>query len=468
MRTSLFFLFLAATAPLSLAQIDRDAGKLYQDFCASCHGGDMRGGKAGSLLDSYWRNSGDQAGIEKSIRDGVPNSGMPAFGKALSAGEIRALVVLIQETGRRDVSPELRGAHPLPEGVQENGGQKFRVEEFVSGLDVPWALTFLTPDEALVTERAGRLRRIVKGVLQEEPVADVPAVWARDEGGLLCVAADPAYEATGWIYLSFSDPGEKNTAMTKVVRGKIRDNRWIEQQTIFQAPRTHYRESGMHFGSRLLFSGAYLYFTVGERGAVGEAQDLRKPNGKVHRVFHDGTVPPDNPFVAVPGAWPSIWSYGNRNPQGLALEPGTGALWETEHGPRGGDELNRIVPGQNYGWPVVTFGMNYDGTPVSGETEREGMVSPVLQWTPSIATCPIMFYTGTLFPGWKNNLFLGSLAQQEFLRFEMTGGKPGKEVRFFKNLGRVRDIQTGPDGFIYIALETPGALGRIIRLLPAR
>jgi aldose sugar dehydrogenase len=449
------------------AQIARDAGKLFQDYCAGCHGHDMRGSKAGSLLDDVWRNGGDDESIERSIRQGMPRSGMPAFAALLSEAESRAMVVLIREAARRTVSPELKGAYPLPEGVQENGGQRYRVELVAEGFDVPWAMAFLGPNRLLVTERPGRLRLIENGALQERPLDGVPKVWARDEGGLLGVAVHPQFNANGFIYLSYSDPADENHAMTKVIRARLSGHGLTDLHTIFSVPKDEYQDSGMNFGSRLLIHGEHLFFTIGERGQLGQAQDLTKPTGKIHRVLLDGAIPPDNPFVNTPAAIGSIWSIGNRNAQGLAVNPANGDLWETEHGPRGGDELNRIEKGKNYGWPVVTFGMNYDGTPVSPITHKDGMEPPIMQWTPSIATCPIMFYSGDRFPAWKNHLFVGSLAQQEFLRFEVNGDKVQNESRVFKNLGRVRDIQTSPDGLIYVALEVPGRPGRIIRLVPA-
>jgi glucose/arabinose dehydrogenase len=194
---------------------------------------------------------------------------------------------------------------------------------------------------------------------------------------------------------------------------------------------------------------------------------VKLPNGKVHRVFHDGRIPPDNPFVNTPGAVASIWCYGSRNPQGLAFDPRTGQLWETEHGPRGGDELNLIERGKNYGWPVITYGINYDGTAITERTEQAGMEQPVAHWTPSIAVAPVTIYTGDKFPRWKNQLLVGSLAQQKFLRIVVENGKATQQEEVFKNIGRIRDIQTGPDGFIYVAFEPPGQPGRIARLVPA-
>ncbi|PTY03815.1 glucose sorbosone dehydrogenase [Opitutaceae bacterium EW11] len=466
--TSIVFLF--ATIGLAHAQQGngRSAPALFQDRCAGCHGQNLEGGKASSLLDQKWAHGGDDASLENTIRNGLPVSGMPAFGTVLSDAEIRALIVFIRESATRVGNPEMRGSHPLPDGPQSSEAATYRMELVSSGFDVPWSIAFLPDGRMLVTERPGRLRVVKDGAVAPEPVSGIPDVWAHDEGGLFTVLLHPDYAKNGWVYLSFADPGEKNTSMTKIIRGRLRGNAFVDQETIFNMPRESYRESGMSFGGRLVFDGRYLFFSVGERGKVGDAQQLDNPYGKIHRLHDDGRVPDDNPFVHTPGAMPSIWSFGHRNPQGLAVVPETGELWETEHGPRGGDELNFIRRGANYGWPVITHGMNYDGTPVSSLTAKVGMEQPVRHWTPSIATCPILFYTGDAFPGWKNQLFLGSLAQQEFLRFTLDGGKISHEERVFKNRGRVRDIQQGPDGCIYLALEIPGGGGLVARIVPDR
>jgi glucose/arabinose dehydrogenase len=252
--------------------------------------------------------------------------------------------------------------------------------------------------------------------------------------------------------------------MTAVVRGRIRDGRWVDQQTLFQAPSALYRKGRVHFGSRFVFDGkGYLFFPIGERGHQDDAQDLTRPNGKVHRIHDDGRIPEDNPFVARTDAFPSIWSYGHRNPQGLAQHPLTGELYDAEHGPRGGDELNLVLKGRNYGWPVITYGMNYDGTPITNLTAKEGMEQPVVHWTPSLAVCAIDFYVGDPFPGWRHDLFLSSLAAEELRRLEVEEGRVVHQEVLFKGIGRVRDVVVGPDGYVYVSLEP----GRIARLVPA-
>jgi glucose/arabinose dehydrogenase len=236
----------------------------------------------------------------------------------------------------------------------------------------------------------------------------------------------------------------------------------VEQQSVFKVPTELYRTGENHFGSRLVFDKGYLFFSIGERGQKDDAQDLSRPNGKVHRIFDDGRVPDDNPFVGKAGALATIWSYGHRNPQGLAKDPSTGLLYDAEHGPRGGDELNLVQRGGNYGWPVITYGMNYDGTPITNETAKEGMEQPVTYWVPSIAVSSIAFYKGSKFPKWDGQLFLGALAQEELRRLVLADGKVTHQEVLFKNVGRVRDVVSGPDGFIYVTFDG----GRVARLVP--
>jgi aldose sugar dehydrogenase len=443
----------------------RDVDRLYTELCASCHGADLGGGQASSLLDDTWQYGGDDRELAQSMAMGRVDDGMPPFGGVLTDQEVRALVIYIRERAAKDRMERTEVAKPAVDTTVQSERHAFRLETVVEGVEEPWGLAFLPDGRMLITEKAGRLRVVENGRLQPEPVAGVPAVWARNQGGLLDVAVHPDYAKHGWIYLSYSDPGENDSAMTAVVRGRLRDGQFVDQETLFRAPAALYRRGGVHFGSRFVFDGrGHLFFSIGERGQKEDAQDLSRPNGKVHRIHEDGRVPKDNPFADRPGPYPTIWSYGNRNAQGLAQHPVTGDLWEVEHGPRGGDELNLIEPGRNYGWPVITYGMNYDGTPITDLTAKEGMEQPVLHWTPSIAVSSIAFYTGDRFPRWKHDLFVGSLAQEELRRLVIENRRVAHQEVLFRGIGRIRDVVDGPDGYLYLAFNKPD---RIARLVPA-
>ena len=453
------------TATLARQQKRRNVTQLYGELCANCHGPNLQGAQAQSLVDNVWRFGGDDASLAKSIKGGHPQQGMPPMGGALSEQEIRGLVIFIRENGAKFQQSQSTFAKPLPDTVVSSERHPFRLETVVDNLETPWSVAFLPDGRMLVTEKAGRLRIVENGRLLPDPVQGVPTVWAQGQGGLLDVAVHPEYATNGWIYLSYSDPGADNSAMTAVVRGRLRDGALVDREVLFKAPAALYRTGEVHFGSRFVFDGqGHLFFTIGERGQKEDAQDLSRPNGKVHRIHDDGRVPKDNPFVGRKNALPTIWSYGHRNPQGLARNPATGDLWDAEHGPRGGDELNVVLPGKNYGWPVITYGMNYDGTPMTNLTAKAGMEQPVTYWTPSIAVCAIDFYMGDQFPQWKNNLFAGALAQQELRRIEIKDRKVTHQEVLFKNVGRVRDVVSGPDGYIYVAFNDPG---RVARLVPA-
>lgn len=453
-----------ALAGTLLARPDR-ANDLYLENCASCHGTNADGGMGGSLSDGLWKHGSD-AEIARSISEGLPDLGMPAFEQTLSPEQIRSLVVFLREkekTAKTQASPP-----PQPKkGSVKSQEHSYKVETVIDGgLKTPWSLAFLPDGRRLVTERPGALRVIdADGNLLPEPVAGTPRAVELGQGGMLDVAVSPDFARDGWIYLAFSDPldGEKMRAMLKIVRGRIRDHAWTDEEVIFQSAPDFYTPAGQHFGTRIAFDSGYLYFIVGERGGKMEVQDLTRPNGKIYRVFPDGSIPQDNPFAADKNAIPGIWSYGHRNPQGLAIDPRDQAIYATEHGPRGGDEFNLIRKGANYGWPVISHGMNYDGSPLTGLTEKEGMEQPLLHWTPSIAACGLTCYTGDKFPNWKYDFFAGGL-RGELHRIRVQNGKVVADEILLSGLGRIRDVRTGPDGFLYIVLNQPD---RIVRLVPA-
>lgn len=357
--------------------------------------------------------------------------------------------------------------------------QTFRMEVLARDLETPWAIAFLPDGRVLITERPGRLRIVEKGKLLPQPVKETPKVWEKQDGGLLDVEVHPQYAHNGWIYLSYSEtvtkdvrigPAADPPSMTIIARGKInRANEWVEHQVLFRAPAAIYTSSNAHYGSRFVFDrDNHLFFSLGDKLVVMDAQDLSKPTGKIHRVNDDGTVPKDNPFVNKIGALPTIWSYGHRNPQGLAWDPVGGKLWSSEHGPNGGDEINIIEPGRNYGWGVITMGTE------PGMTKRSapGMEQPIVHYTPTIAPTGMTFYTGDKYPGWKNSLFVAALAGQQLRRLETTASAVTHQERVFNQFGRVRDVVVGPDGYLYVLLQRPGQVvtqstpGMLARLVP--
>jgi len=440
------------------------AAQLATELCASCHGDDLRGGRASSLLDDTWVHGGSDTDLAESIREGRPGTLMPPFKALLDERQVRSLVVLIRELAEK-ARVETAGAPAPIDAVRASERHAFRIEAVADGLDTPWGFEFLPDGRILLTERPGRLRILTPGQGLGAPIRGTPRVWERQDGGLLDVALHPDYSRNGWVYLSYATPGERGKSATAIVRGRIRDGAWVDQQLVYEPKPADYGPANDHYGIRLLFDRAsYLYYSIGDRGQPDDAQSLASPHGKIHRVRDDGSAPPDNPFVGRDGALATIWSYGHRNPQGLAFHPATRELWASEHGPRGGDELNRILRGRNYGWPVVTHGINYDGTPISPLTEKEGMASPVAEWTPSLAVCAVAFYTGDRFPGWKGSLLVTGLVGKQLRRLELEGGRVTHQELLFRGLGRVRDVAEGPDGYLYVALNQPG---RLVRLVPA-
>jgi glucose/arabinose dehydrogenase len=348
----------------------------------------------------------------------------------------------------------------------------FTVSPVVEGLEFPWGLSFL-PDGTgmLVTERTGRLLLVRGG--RTVPVSGVPQASVTGQGGLLDVALSPDFERDSLVYLSFAEE-EGGRFGTAVARGRLVIS--ADGSAGLEGTRVIYRAlpkttGGNHFGSRLAFDGkGFLYVTLGERGSMNRAQDTADPYGSVLRLNSDGSIPQDNPFASRGGSpgggAPEIFSYGHRNPQGMARHPVTGDIWTHEHGPKGGDEVNILKIGANYGWPRVTYGVNYSGSTISSQTRAEGIEDPVVYWIPSIAPSGMAFYTGGAFPGWNGNLFVGALAGKHLRRLELRGNEViGQEVLLLDRLGRIRDVRTGPDGLLY--LLTDSEKGGIYRIEPA-
>lgn len=336
-------------------------------------------------------------------------------------------------------------------------------------LNKPWGMAFLPTGDLLITEKAGTLRKVSLDGTISAPIPGVPAVVDAGQGGLLDVAVDPDFATNRWIYLSYSeaDPAGGNGSSTAVMRAKLTDSGLQDGTVVFRAIPKYDRAA--HFGSRLVFSpDGHLFITLGDRfTAKDDAQTLDTHHGKVVRILPDGSIPTDNPFVNTPGALPEIWSYGHRNVQGAAIHPTTGELWTAEHGPKGGDEINIPAAGKNYGWPVATYGVNYDDTIISERTHVEGTEQPHYYWVPSIAISNIMFYTGDQFPAWQGDLFVAALKGSQIARLDLEGERVMHEETLFADdiKQRIRDIEQGPDGYIY--LITDDRAGRLIQIKPA-
>jgi glucose/arabinose dehydrogenase len=338
----------------------------------------------------------------------------------------------------------------------------FRVVKIVEGLEHPWSVAFLPDGRMLITERPGRLRVVSGGKLEPQPIAGLPEVVAQGQGGLFDIVLHPRFGENSLVYFSYNGRGPGGTG-TELARAKLAGQRLENVQVLFrQDPKGR---SGLHFGGRIVFDRAgYVYLTLGERGEMQRAQRTDDHAGSVIRLHDDGRVPADNPFVGMAGWKPEKFDLGHRNQQGAALHPKTGLLWTHEHGPQGGDEVNVIRPGTNYGWPVITYGANYvTGTKIGEGAQKEGMAQPIHYWVPSIAPSGMAFYEGDRFPRWKGDLFVGALKDRMLVRLKLDGEKAVKEERMLQGvLGRIRDVRAGPDGFIYLLTdESPGVLARL-------
>lgn len=364
------------------------------------------------------------------------------------------------------VLPAALPAQDIKSPTPESTSGVVIAETFAEGLEHPWGMAFLPDGRMLVTERPGRLRIVGRDGSLSAPLQGVPTVVAQNQGGLLDVAIDPAFTENRMIYLSFSEPGAEGTSGTAVARGRLGAN-GLENVTVIWSQRPKVRSNG-HFGSRLVFRrDGTLFITTGDRQNQRPlVMDLGTGIGKVIRINSDGSIPKDNPFVGRDGALPEIWSYGHRSMQGAALDPATGVLWTTEHGPRGGDELNRTEAGKNYGWPVITYGEEYQGGAIGEGTAKAGMEQPIYYWNPVIAASGLAFYTGDAIPGWKGSILAGSMTPGALVRLEMRDGRVIREERYLGELKeRIRDVTQGPDGLVYLLTDHPK--GRVLRVKPA-
>ncbi|WP_298901648.1 PQQ-dependent sugar dehydrogenase [uncultured Psychroserpens sp.] len=325
----------------------------------------------------------------------------------------------------------------------------------VPELNNPWGFVFLPDGSMLINEKAGQVIHFKDG--QKTFIKGVPDVYNRGQGGLLDIKLHPKYKSNGWIYLTYaSSEGPQRGGNTALMRAQLKNNTLVNKEVLYKA--TPNTTRGQHFGSRIIFDDdGYLFFTIGERGDRDvNPQDLTRDGGKVYRLHDDGSIPKDNPFNSTKDAKTAIYSYGHRNPQGMVIHPETREIWTHEHGPKGGDEINIIKSGKNYGWPVITYGVNYSGTKITKETSHKGMEQPLHYWTPSIAPSGMAFISSDKYEDWKGNLLVGSLKFQYLDNCYIENGKVVKQERLLDGLGRVRSINQGPDGYIYVGIENLG------------
>ena len=339
-------------------------------------------------------------------------------------------------------------------------------ETIVTGLNMPWAMAFLPDGRMLVTERTGKLRIVKDGILDPQEVSGIPKVFFRGQGGLLDVVPHPNYKDNGWIYFSYASPkkdgemGDDGGANTALMRAKLDGHTLTNVEHLYKASPNV--KGGVHFGGKILFdSNGYVFLSLGERGQQNNAQVLSKAQGKMVRLHDDGKIPTDNPFTNTKDALPEIWSYGHRNPQGLVMHPTNGTIWAHEHGPQGGDELNIVQKGKNYGWPVITYGIGYDNSIISDKTVSPGMEQPVTYWKPSIAPCGMTFVNSDKFKNWNGDLLVGSLKFGNVEHLVMKNNKVVKKEVILEKIGRVRDVKQGPDGYIYVVVESSGSIVKV-------
>jgi len=474
----------------------------YQEHCSVCHGEDFRGAAQGTpLVGVALRHGESVAEISRSIAVGFTETGMPAWSETLDADAIQRLAIYIGEQRAALAYTDFKVAAPpvVPAGAVASEVESFRIETVVEGLDpLPYSIAPLPDGRILVTEKTRGLRIVSPDGELSEPVPGTPQAFddgfevpglliVYGLGYLLDVAPHPDYAENGWIYLSHTDrcsdcnaasrASRRPVSMVSLIRGRIEDGAWVDQETIWRTDIENYTGMpDMAAGGRIAFDGdGHVFLSIGikENSEFGGVQELSLPYGKILRLDEDGSVPADNPFVGTPDALAAIWTYGHRSPQGLEFDRETGRLWGTEMGQRGGDEVNLLRPGRNYGWPLISKGMKYDGTPVDYgkdlgiELDPATLEQPVVDLTPSPAVASFAIYDGDAFPGWERNLLVGTLKATELYRMVVDGEQVVHRETLLDGLGRIRDIETGADGFVYLLLERASG-SRILRLVPVR
>ena len=473
--------------------------RLYQKECAVCHGDALQGAPQGTALkgaDLLYGDSLDD--IARSTAEGFPQRGMPGFSEALGEERVRALALYISEQRQGTDLEDFRYDAPLeiPSGTIRSEHHDFTIETVIDGLDaLPFSIEPMPGGGLLLSEKRRGLSIVSAEGWQSELIRGAPRAYADSFnfvgqpmglGWMMEAALHPDYEQNGWIYLHYGDrcsgcnavsrQSGQDVSMNKLVRGRIRDGAWVDEEVLWQADYEHYTTMPeIAAGGRIAFDNdGFVYFGVGIKGPMEHIgiQDLSTPWGKIMRLHDDGRVPADNPFAGTPGADPAIWTYGHRNPQGLEFHPAANELWSTEMGPRGGDEINLIEPGRNYGWPLFSLGVNYTGRPVAWgralgiEFDLADIEQPVVDFTPAPALSSFVFYSGDMFPQWKGDLIVGTLRASDLLRITVTDHQLAHQETLLEDLVRFRDVEVGPAGEIYLLLEHDSG-GQIIRLTSA-
>ncbi|RYF61575.1 MAG: PQQ-dependent sugar dehydrogenase, partial [Cytophagaceae bacterium] len=417
----------------------KTARENYEQYCSSCHGE-----KVEAFVDRNWKHGKAKSDLVKSITGGYPDLGMPTWSPILNEKEISEMADLILESLKN--VDQYKFANKPTSNVFTTEGMTVKLDTVASGLKSPWGLAFMPDGGMIITDRSGDVYRVDKAN-RKTKLTGGPSVLVEGQGGLLDVELHPDFAKNQLVYMSYSafkQEGADKLSTTAVVRAKLVGDALTDQKLIFEA--LPYSKTRHHYGSRLKFDKQnFLYISVGDRGNEKEnPQSLDRGPGKIHRLHDDGRIPADNPFVNDKKERTSVYSYGHRNPQGMALNPTTGQIWTDEHGPRGGDEVNIIKKSANYGWPVICYGINYDGKPITNLSAKEGMEQPITYWLPSIAPSGMAFVDGTKYPGWKNNLMVGSLRFQYLNRCVLDGNKIVKQENILKNIGRLRNVDMGP------------------------
>ena len=507
-HTTTVCLVLAATTGEAQAPTPGAFDSLFAEYCAVCHGADLQGETQGTPLMGVDLMHGDSvAELIETISQGVPGTSMEEFSSELTDTQIRTLAIFISEERARMTFADFRVTTPLavPGGTLSSELHDFRLDTVIEDLDpLPYSIAPLPDGRILLTEKMRGLSIVTADGEQSDLIAGSPEGYDdahkgrnlhHGNGWILDVAIHPDFEDNGWIYLSYGDrcsdcsemsrnpryarPWQDSGAtppvsMVRLIRGRVRDGHWIDEETIWAVDRELYTpNSDMAAGGRIAFDRVgHLFLSVGKRGLGYDGiQDLDRPYGKIHRIHDDGRVPEDNPFLTVPDAIETTWTYGHRSPQGLEYDPLTGRLWGTEMGPRGGDEVNLLLAGRNYGWPVTSKGVHYSGEPVDGEAlgieyDLDEIEQPVVDLTPSVAVSSFVVYNADAFPKWRGHLLVGSLKASDFYRFVIEDGRLAHRETLVEDLARIRDVEVGPTGDLLLLLEH-AAGGRIVRLSPS-